>query len=315
MKFFLRNIYLFIVFLSFSSNAQILDPVSWEFETVKITDTEYELVFTAEIDNKWSVYSQFIDGLGPVPTSFEFDENSKVEFVGDVIEDKNNRVTEQDPVFGIVVSKFYTEAKFTQKVIIKDLQSSISGYLTFMTCDDTRCLPPTDIDFRFDFDAIKSSKNDVLNTDLKSKLVQDPNILLYGYEPQEVISSSNNCNTEVSESNTEKNKTLFSIFGLGFIGGLLALLTPCVFPMIPMTVSFFTKQSKTKAEGIVNAIIYGISIIVIYVALVVGVNIIYFFIFIKIKRTTKTIQNFNVAISTNYYYRIFYFFNKNFKSI
>ena len=119
MKFFLRNIYLFIVFLSFSSNAQILDPVSWEFETVKITDTEYELVFTADIDNKWSVYSQFIDGLGPVPTSFEFDENSKVEFVGDVIEDKNNRVTEQDPVFGIVVSKFYTEAKFTQKVIIK----------------------------------------------------------------------------------------------------------------------------------------------------------------------------------------------------
>ena len=120
MRFFLRSIYLFIVFLSFSSNAQILEPVSWEFETVKITDTEYELVFTADIDDKWSVYSQFIDGLGPVPTTFEFDENSKVQFVESVIEDENNRVTEQDPVFGIVVSKFYSQAKFTQKVIIKE---------------------------------------------------------------------------------------------------------------------------------------------------------------------------------------------------
>ena len=115
-----------------------------------------------------------------------------------------------------------------------------------MTCDDTRCLPPTDIDFRFEFGAINSSNNDDLNTNLNSKLVQDPNILLYGYEPQEVVSSTNNCNTEVSESSSEKSKTLFSIFGLGFIGGLLALLTPCVFPMIPLTVSFFTKKNDKK---------------------------------------------------------------------
>ena len=91
MKFFLRNVYLFLVFLSFSTTAQILEPVTWEFESVKISETEYELIFTANIEEKWSVYSQNIEGFGPVPTSFEFDENSKVEFVGDVIEDKNNR--------------------------------------------------------------------------------------------------------------------------------------------------------------------------------------------------------------------------------
>ncbi len=134
-----------------------------------------------------------------------------------------------------------------------------------MTCDDTRCLPPTDIDFRFEFGAINSSNNDDLNTNSNSKLVQDPNILLYGYEPQEVISSSNNCNTEVSESNTEKNKTLFSIFGLGFIGGLLALLTPCVFPMIPLTVSFFTKQNDKK--GVYSALLYGFFIVLVYLLL------------------------------------------------
>ena len=163
------------------------------------------------------------------------------------------------------MSKFYTEAKFTQKVIIKDLQSSVSGYLTFMTCDDTRCLPPTDIDFRFEFGATNSSNNDDLNTNSNSKLVQDPNILLYGYEPQEVVSSSNNCNTEVSESNPENNKTLFSIFGLGFIGGLLALLTPCVFPMIPLTVSFFTKQNDKK--GVYSALLYGFFIVLVYLLL------------------------------------------------
>ena len=95
--------------------------------------------------------------------------------------------------------------------------------------------------------------------------MQDPNILLYGYEPQEVISSNDNCNTEVSESNTEKNKTLFSIFGLGFIGGLLALLTPCVFPMIPLTVSFFTKQNDKK--GVYSALLYGFFIILVYLLL------------------------------------------------
>ena len=134
-----------------------------------------------------------------------------------------------------------------------------------MTCDDTRCLPPTDIDFRFEFGAINSSNNDDLNTNSNSKLVQDPNILLYGYEPQDVVSSTNNCNTEVSESSSENNKTLFSIFGLGFIGGLLALLTPCVFPMIPLTVSFFTKKNDKK--GVYSALLYGFFIVLVYLLL------------------------------------------------
>jgi thiol:disulfide interchange protein DsbD len=153
MKFLLRNIYLLFIFLCYNSSAQILEPVTWEFETVKVTDTEYELVFTANIDPKWSVYSQDIDGFGPIPTSFEFSENLNIEFIGGVIEDYTNRITEQDPIFDMVVSKFYTKAKFIQKVKIKDKVSPVSGYLTFMTCDDTRCLPPTDIDFVFELGA------------------------------------------------------------------------------------------------------------------------------------------------------------------
>ena len=265
MKFFLRNIYLFLVFLSFSSTAQILEPVTWEFESVKISETEYELIFTANIEDKWSVYSQNIEGFGPVPTSFEFDKNLNIELVGDVIEDDANKITEQDPVFEMIVSKFYSQAKFTQKVIVKDPQSSISGYLTFMTCDDTRCLPPTDIDFLFEFGETNSSKKDIISTNSNTELFQDPNILLYGYEPQEVVSSSSNCNTDGTQSSNENNKTLFSIFGLGFIGGLLALLTPCVFPMIPLTVSFFTKKNDKK--GVYSALLYGFFIVLVYLLL------------------------------------------------
>ena len=265
MKFLLRNIYLLFIFLCYNSSAQILEPVTWEFETVKVTDTEYELVFTANIDPKWSVYSQDIDGFGPIPTSFEFSENLNIEFIGGVIEDYTNRITEQDPIFDIVVSKFYTKAKFIQKVKIKDKTSPVSGYLTFMTCDDTRCLPPTDIDFIFELGSSTTPTNDDKNSNSSLELLEDSNILLYGYKPEEVIAYKNKSESEVSASTTIKSKTLFSIFGLGFIGGLLALLTPCVFPMIPLTVSFFTKQNDKK--GVYSALLYGLFIVLVYLLL------------------------------------------------
>ena len=265
MKFLLRNIYLLFIFLCYNSSAQILEPVTWEFETVKVTDTEYELVFTANIDPKWSVYSQDIDGFGPIPTSFEFSENLNIEFIGGVIEDYTNRITEQDPIFDMVVSKFYTKAKFIQKVKIKDKVSPVSGYLTFMTCDDTRCLPPTDIDFVFELGSSITASKDGKSNNSNLDLLEDSNILLYGYKPEEVSTYKNKSESEVSATTPKKSKTLFSIFGLGFIGGLLALLTPCVFPMIPLTVSFFTKQNDKK--GVYSALLYGLFIVLVYLLL------------------------------------------------
>ena len=259
MKLLFRNIYLFFIVLSYSATAQILEPVNWEFETVKITETEYDLIFTANIDAKWSVYSQYIDGIGPIPTSFEFEENLNIEFLGNVIEDETNRFTEQDPVFEMIVSKFYSQAKFTQKVNLKAKGSQVSGFLTFMTCDDTRCLPPTDIDFMFELgEPIESSKDIIISTS-NSDLLDDANILLYAYSPEDIIPFNSN----VSE--IKNNNTLLSIFGLGFIGGLLALLTPCVFPMIPLTVSFFTKKNEKK--GVYSALLYGLFIVLVYLLL------------------------------------------------
>ena len=185
MRFLYKNIFLLFTFLCFgtvTSSAvtniaksdiigdQILEPVTWEFETVKISETEYDLIFTANIDYKWSVYSQYIDGFGPIPTSFEFDKNTNVELIGDVVEDQTNKVTEQDPVFEMIVSKFYSKAKFTQKVNVIADASPISGYLTFMTCDDTRCLPPTDIDFLFELGSsvVSTKSNESNNSSLES---------------------------------------------------------------------------------------------------------------------------------------------------
>ena len=290
MKFLYKNIFLFFTFLCFNTvtfsavnniaksdilidtplsldiiDDQILEPVTWEFETVKISETEYDLVFTAKIDYKWSVYSQYIDGFGPIPTSFEFDKNANVELIGDVVEDQTNKVTEQDPVFEMIVSKFYSKAKFTQKVNLIGDASPVSGYLTFMTCDDTRCLPPTDIDFVFELGSLVASPKTNKSNNSSLELLEDSNILLYGYKPEEVIAYKNKSKSEISSSTPKNNKTLFSIFGLGFIGGLLALLTPCVFPMIPLTVSFFTKQNDKK--GVYSALLYGFFIVLVYLLL------------------------------------------------
>jgi thiol:disulfide interchange protein DsbD len=134
-----------------------------------------------------------------------------------------------------------------------------------MTCDDTRCLPPTDIDFVFELGSSITASKDGKSNNSNLDLLEDSNILLYGYKPEEVSTYKNKSESEVSATTPKKSKTLFSIFGLGFIGGLLALLPPCVFPMIPLTVSFFTKQNDKK--GVYSALLYGLFIVLVYLLL------------------------------------------------
>ncbi|WP_066219581.1 protein-disulfide reductase DsbD family protein [Formosa haliotis] len=226
-------------------NAQILDPVKWSTSVEKISDTEYNLISTAHIDAGWHLYSQTVPDGGPIPTTFIYD-NSEENFTinGNTKEGEGHTV--QDPVFEMEIKFFEGEATFVQNINLSQATATINGIVEFMVCDDTRCLPPTEIDLEFQLGDKKA-----LATETKSEVI-----------PAETL--------EKSIDKTEKSATskgLWSIFFIAFLSGFAALLTPCVFPMIPMTVSFFTKQSKTKAAGIKNAIIYGISIIVIYVLL------------------------------------------------
>ncbi len=211
----------------------ILEPVKWSFKKENIEGNSYQLVFEAKIDAGWYLYAQETDGdeevIGPVFTSFMFEEDEKVKFIGSIEESGEKTIEGIDPVFGIEVKKFSGTAVFTQRFTTDDPKAIIKGSLEFMTCDDEKCLPPQIIDFSFD----------------------DEKVSAFTF----------------SDFSEARDKTMLAIFIAGFLGGLLALLTPCVFPMIPLTVSFFTKTSKTRAKGVLNASIYGIAIIVIYVLL------------------------------------------------
>ena len=234
-----KFIFLSLVVLSFIGNAQILDPVKWEFESTKLSEDTYELTFTATIDEKWAIYSQFIEEGGPIPTTFTFEEGD-YELIEKVTEADENKVTKHDPVFNMQVSKFYDKATFKQRVKLNNPEALVTGSLVFMTCDDARCLPPTDVPFEFDISNNKGNTSD--NNQKVSVDNEIVNNLLYGMSPNDIQSSA---------VKIEQGKSLWSIFALGFIGGLLALLTPCVFPMIPLTVSFFTKSSSAS-RGSVN---------------------------------------------------------------
>ncbi|MCB0634848.1 MAG: hypothetical protein KDD15_34185, partial [Lewinella sp.] len=136
--------------LSISLGAQILEPVKWNMTSRHLQGDEYELVFTASMDDHWSIYSQHTSDEGPVPTSFNFEAGDHYSRIGEVAESGGKKKEGMDPLFGVNVIKFVKgPVLFTQKVKVTDISKPITGYLEFMTCDDERCLPPTEVDFSF----------------------------------------------------------------------------------------------------------------------------------------------------------------------
>ncbi|QXP62816.1 cytochrome c biogenesis protein CcdA [Polaribacter sp. HaHaR_3_91] len=253
----MKNIILILLLtLGFASHAQVFEPVKWTASVEKVSETEYNLVAKASIDRGWHLYSQNVPEDGPIPTSFSFEENEGYSLIGNVEEEEGHTI--DDPVFNMVIKFFEDSATFKQKIKITSTElTAIIGEVEFMVCDDSKCLPPTYIDLEFNFNNTAATKEISVASVTSEK---------------ESVLKSTTANTP-SEDNNQRG--LISIFLIAFISGFAALLTPCVFPMIPMTVSFFTKQSKTKAAGIKNAIIYGLSIIVIYVLLGVLVSLLF----------------------------------------
>ncbi|WP_347924169.1 cytochrome c biogenesis protein CcdA [Pontimicrobium sp. SW4] len=256
-------------------SSQILDPVSWEFETKKVSEEEYDIIFKANIDDKWAVYSQFVEEGGPLPTTFNFEESNDYQLIDSVVESDENKVTKHDKVFDMEVSKFYNQATFTQRIKVVGNQFVINGNVEYMTCDDEQCIFKPDNPFTFNYSkntglvAVNDDENLVVNPTIVN--TENTNQLLYGMSAGDISKSDINCDIEgatITSNVEEKGKSLWSIFGLGFLGGLLALLTPCVFPMIPLTVSFFTKKSGgNNSAGVSKALLYGFFIFAVYVVL------------------------------------------------
>ncbi|MCM4156283.1 thiol:disulfide interchange protein [Gramella sp. AN32] len=237
----------FIVFSACTAEAQILKPVEWETEIKQVSENEYQLIFNAFIENHWHLYSQFLPEDAVNATVFKYeDAGSTYELIGKT--EESETVTEYDKVFEMELTFFKNTATFTQNIKVLDSTlSTVNVEVEYQVCDDTACIFDSKT-FEFKLKENASGQDNSENNGIA----------------QDKDERSKSGNTEIE---TSSKRSFWGIFIIAFLSGFAALLTPCVFPMIPMTVSFFTKQSKTRAMGIRNAIFYGISIIVIYVLL------------------------------------------------
>ncbi|WP_027878828.1 protein-disulfide reductase DsbD family protein [Mesoflavibacter zeaxanthinifaciens] len=246
-----------IVLFSIQTVFSQIEPVKWSTEVEKISDTEYNLIYKADIEDHWHLYSQTLPEGGAIPTEFIYNEDAiKNDFklVGKAVESES--ITKFDKVFQMDLTYFDNAATFTQKIELNDSNiSQIEAEISFQACDDARCIFESEIvTFNLQEGKVSQETFDTPNLDaenLDKSRQLDLNITGWNNYKQEEV----------------KEKTNFGIFILGFIGGLIALLTPCVFPMIPLTVSFFTKSAENSQKGIANAILYGFFILLIYVLL------------------------------------------------
>jgi len=221
-------------------SSQIFEPVKWSAKIKRISDTEFDIFYKAKIDKGWHVYSKNEVKDVPVATTITFlNKKNSYELVGEIREGKGH--TEYEEVFEAEMKYFENKAIFKQKVKFNEKKALVVSKLEYVACNDGQCLPPEIEKFNFSYENGNLVLTDAENIDI-SEVVKD-------------------------NSDKEESRGLLTIFFLAFLSGFAALLTPCVFPMIPMTVSFFTKQSKSKAAGVRNAITYGIFIILIYVFL------------------------------------------------
>ena len=256
-----KNLVLILTLVACYSFAQILNPVKWELSVVPVEPLEYELVFTANIDKNWAIYSQFLEEGGPLPTVISFEASSSCEIFGPTFEKPLNKITKLDSVFEMVVSKFYNRAVFVQRIKILDNTAfDLIGNIEYMTCDDSRCTYKPDNPFRFNYTREKGLAV-AATSEIESKIdPENSNAILYGMQPDQI--------KHYSETSKGAN-SLWRIFALGLLGGFLALLTPCVFPMIPLTVSFFTKKTAENStnSGFIKALLYGLFIVLVYLIL------------------------------------------------
>jgi len=286
-----KSIWMFglMMLAALGSFGQLLNPIKWETRVKQVSNAEYQLIWEAKLQKHWHLYSQDIEPGGPIPTAFEFGElPDGVELIGTPQEPESEK--EYDPNYDMVLKYFSNSATFSQKVKVSNPAAlALTGEIYFMVCDSTQCLPPDYLEFTFNIPAgtreaaatepEQSKKTEPAEPVVESSSAESESPDHQEESPEPIqVDTPDSAQTMESTAETPalpeepkndsgKSRSLTGIFLLSFLGGLAALLTPCVFPMIPMTVSFFTKQSKTRAKGISNALLYGLFIILIYTLL------------------------------------------------
>lgn len=303
---------LFVILLLCSlgiANAQFMQPIKVSVACAKESDTEAVITFSATINSGWHMYSTNVVPDGPTPTTINIEKISGAKLEGALTPAKNP-IKKYEDMFGTDVYFFENTASFSQKVKLLGGKYEIEGYLEYGACNDENCIPPTAVDFKFDGDAPMpkaQEKMDNANADVKTEKVQESSVdgkqegeadevadtatavvdtaaaddVAADAKPAEGIWAPVIDQLKAFDEGGNSNaadSSLWTIFALGFLGGLIALVTPCVWPIIPMTVSFFLKRGTTrkstaeeksaaKKRGIRDAMLYGVSIVVIYVVL------------------------------------------------
>lgn len=297
--------------------AQILDPVSFSTEFNKVSDDVAEIVFTAQIDPGWHIYSTELGDGGPISASFNVDRMTGAHVDGKLLPVGNEQAV-YDKLFDMEVRYFEKTAKFVQRVRLEGGAYRLEGYLEYAACNDQNCLPPSEVPFMFtgtaDIAASQENATDYNSPDTQQNLDNGQSSLSgaastedTGTDSQQDLGNGQRSTVNApwwspviselrsfGESTGTTDRSWLYIFFTGFLGGLLALFTPCVWPIIPMTVSFFLKRSKDKKKGIADAMTYGLAIVVIYVALGLLVTLLF----------GASALN---ALSTNAIFNIFFF--------
>lgn len=281
--------------------AQFQEPVKFSVAQNKLSDSEFEIVFTGSIDPGWHVYSTDIPEGGPTPATINFDEQKGVEPVGKLTA-RGSVHKAFDELFGMEVTYMEGTAVFVQKMRITEASYSVKGYLNYGACNDQNCMPPTNVEFSFEGEgkpqaaaakAASEKKKEVAGAEAEIKeetaplaetkeaaavpadsAAVDSAVAAVPADNKAAVGATDYWTPVIDElaafgeaASNAAQQAWWKIFLLGFLGGLVALLTPCVWPIIPMTVSFFLKRSGDKRKGIRDAATYGVSIVVIYVLL------------------------------------------------
>lgn len=243
-------------------SAQIENPAKWSYQLTEGAEGA-QIEFKVNIAQGWHLYDLNLPEGGPVSTSFHFESLKGCSLIGDIVS-QQKPITYHDAIFDMQLRTYEGKASFIQKIKIDNPDSLlIEGYLQYMLCDDKACLPPSSVEFRI-------GKNDAPAQKASSGLTaitSHPDLWTPVIGEVQAFGGNNN----ISSSNTAG----WLIFIYGFVGGLLALFTPCVWPIIPMTVSFFLKRNRSRRKAISDALSYGASIVVIYLVLGLGITLIF----------------------------------------
>ena len=291
-----------LLLIAVVAQAQIQEPVKFKSELKTLAAGEAEIVFTATIDKGWHVYSTDLGEGGPISATFNVEKISGATVVGK-LQPKGKEIASYDKLFEMNVRYFESTAQFVQKLKLTGGDYKIEGFLEFGACNDENCLPPTQVEFNFSGKA-EAAKGAAAATpaekvtapaeDTKPETqpvfqtvtpadTASTGIIGGADGPMDINVAGNidlwkpviNDLQSYGETTSQEDMSWFYIFITGFLGGLLALFTPCVWPIIPMTVSFFLKRSKDKKKGIRDAWTYGASIVVIYVTLGLAITLIF----------------------------------------